>query len=53
MKAFAGGPVDLADARAVIDMDRTSIDVELVQRLAQRFGRDAVKAVESLLGPVD
>ncbi len=27
MKAFAGGPLDLADARAVIDLDRESIDV--------------------------
>jgi predicted nucleotidyltransferase len=53
MKAFAGGPVDLADARAVIAQDRESLDLELLQRLAQRFGRDTVKAVESLIGTVD
>jgi len=53
MKAFAGGPVDLADARAVIAQDRGSLDMELLQRLAQRFGRDTVKAVESLIGTVD
>jgi predicted nucleotidyltransferase len=53
MKAFAGGPVDLADARAVIDMDRGSLDEELLRRLAQRFGRDAARIVEDLIGAVD
>jgi predicted nucleotidyltransferase len=53
MKAFAGGPVDLADARAVMDLDRGSLDVELLRRLAQRFGRETVKAVEILVGAAD
>jgi hypothetical protein len=53
MKAFAGGPVDLADARAVIDLDRTSLDLELLRRLARRFGTDAARAVEDLIGVVD
>ncbi len=53
MKAFAGGPVELADARAVMDMDRGSLDEELLRRLAQRFGRETVKAVERLIGAVD
>ena len=53
MKAFAGGPVDLADARAVIDLDRESLDVELLRRLALRFGRDAVRAVDGLIGASD
>ena len=53
MKAFVGGPVDLADARAVIDLDRGSLDVELLRRLAQRFGRETVKAVEELIGHAD
>lgn len=53
MKAFAGGPVDLADARAVIDLDRRSLDVELLRRLAQRFGSDAARIVEDLIGAVD
>ena len=43
MKAFAGGPVELADARAVIELDRESLDLELLRRLAQRFGRDAAR----------
>jgi len=53
MKAFAGGPVDLADARAVIELDRESLDLELLRRLAQRFGRDAARTVEDLIGAVD
>lgn len=50
MKAYAGGPVDLADARAVIDLGRDSLDAELLRRLAQRFGRDTLGIVEGLLG---
>lgn len=53
MKAFAGGPVDLADARAVIELDRASIDLELLRRLAQGFGRDAARVVQDLIGGVD
>jgi predicted nucleotidyltransferase len=53
MKAFAGGPVDLADARAVIDQHRESLDLGMLRRLAQRFGRDAARVVEDLIGAVD
>jgi predicted nucleotidyltransferase len=53
MKAFAGGPVDLADARAVIDLNGGSLDVELLRRLAQRFGRETVNAIELLIGAAD
>jgi hypothetical protein len=50
MKALAGGPVDLADARAVIALDRESQGLELLRRLAQRFGRDAARIVDDLIG---
>jgi predicted nucleotidyltransferase len=53
MKAYAGGPVDLADARAVVELDRRSLDLELLRRLAQRFGQDAARIVEDLIGAVD
>lgn len=53
MKAFAGGPVDLADARAVMDLDRETLDVELLRRLAQRFGRETVTAVDLLVSAAD
>ena len=49
MKAFAGGPLDLADARAVLAADRASIDLELLRRLAQRFGRETVATMETLI----
>jgi hypothetical protein len=45
--------VDLADARAVMDLDRGSLDVALLRRLAERFGRETVTAVEFLVGAVD
>ena len=53
MKAFAGGPVDLADARTVIDLDRDLLDLELLRRLARRFGRDAARVVDDLIGALD
>jgi hypothetical protein len=53
MKAFAGDPVDRADARAVIELDRESLDLELLRRLAQRFGRDAARVLEGLIGDTD
>ena len=53
MKAFAGGPFDLADARAVIEQDRESLDLELLRRLAKRFGRETARVVEDLIGVAD
>ena len=50
MKAHAGGPVDLADARAVIDANPAGLDTRLVRRIAAGFGKEAVRCVESLLG---
>lgn len=49
MKVHAGGPQDLADARAVIATDPTSLDLDLVRRAAAGFGRDAATRLESLL----
>ena len=49
MKAYAGGPQDLSDASAVIAVDRESLDHGLLQRLAERFGRDTVRVVQQLL----
>lgn len=53
MKAFAGGPVDLADARAVLDLYRSSLNIDLLQQLAHRFGRDTVNVVATLLACAD
>ena len=49
MKAHAGGPVDLADARAVIEVDPAGLDRELVRRIAAGFGKEAVRRVKTLL----
>ena len=49
MKRFAGGPQDLADARAAIAVSRATIDLELLRALALRFGRDAARTLDDLL----
>jgi predicted nucleotidyltransferase len=48
MKVFAGGPMDLIDARRAIAAGGESIDRELVRRLARRYGRQAVDALDRL-----
>jgi hypothetical protein len=49
MKAFAGGPVDLLDAARAIETTGRALDRDLLRRIAQRYGRDAMAVVESLL----
>jgi len=49
MKCFAGGPLDLADARDAIHGAREPVDVDLLRRLSRRFGRPAADALAQLL----
>ena len=49
MKCFAGGPQDIADAQETIRAADTPIDLDLVRRIARRFGRPAADALEMLL----
>jgi predicted nucleotidyltransferase len=49
MKLFAGGPVDIVDATRAVSAAGTSLDVELVRRLANQYGRDASAALDRLL----
>jgi hypothetical protein len=49
MKCLAGGPQDILDARAILEVQEGSLDLDLVRSLTRRFGRDAVRALESLL----
>ncbi|NBU26592.1 MAG: hypothetical protein EBS39_13475 [Gammaproteobacteria bacterium] len=49
LKAFAGGPVDLEDARAVIAQRERSLDLDLLRRLARRFGSSTAQLVEDLI----
>ena len=49
MKVFAGGPVDLIDAKRAICAAGNSLDLDLLRRVAQRYGRDASESLERLL----
>ncbi|HKQ84461.1 MAG TPA: hypothetical protein VJS42_19845 [Steroidobacteraceae bacterium] len=49
MKAFAGGPQDLADAKHAILVNKAHLDLQLLRRLAGTFGKDALAACERLL----
>jgi hypothetical protein len=49
MKAFAGGPLDLVDARRAIAVSRESLDTDLLLRLAAQFGKDALQTCKRLL----
>jgi hypothetical protein len=48
MKCFAGGPLDLADARDVLKAAKGSIDVDLLRQVTRRFGRPAADALEQV-----
>jgi hypothetical protein len=49
MKCFAGGPQDLADARVALQTRDARLDIELLRRIARRFGRAAADVLEGLL----
>jgi hypothetical protein len=49
MKVFAGGPVDLIDAKRAIYAANNSLDLDLLRRVAKRYGRDASESLERLL----
>jgi predicted nucleotidyltransferase len=49
MKAFAGGPQDLLDARRAILAAQGPLDLELLARLAKQYGPDAVRELNLLL----
>jgi hypothetical protein len=49
MKVFAGAPRDIIDAGSAIAAAGDSLDLLLLRRLATRFGRTTVKALEDLL----
>jgi hypothetical protein len=48
MKVFAGGPQD-ADARQAMDIDRDALDLDLLRRLAGRFGPETLSNLATLL----
>jgi hypothetical protein len=51
MKCFAGGPLDVADARSLLKTAKEPIDTDLLRKLTRRFGRSAADALEQVLAP--
>jgi hypothetical protein len=49
MKAYAGGAQDLLDAKSALEASGSTLDLALLKRLAERFGRDASAALQTLL----
>ena len=49
MKCYAGGPQDIADARAALQRCDAPTDLDLLRRLTRRFGRAASDELEHLL----
>ena len=49
MKLFAGGPQDVADAKSAIESALEPLDLDLVRKVAARYGADTVGSLENLL----
>ncbi len=49
MKLFAGGPVDILDARRAILASQGNLDRELLFAMARRYGAATVKVLEDVL----
>jgi len=49
MKCFAGGPQDILDAQSAYRSAQGPVDLDLLRRVARRFGRDAADNLEQVL----
>ena len=49
MKCFAGGPQELADARAAFQGAQGPVDLDLLRAVTRRFGREAADCLEEVL----
>ena len=49
MKVFAGSPKDLGDAAGVLQVSSNRVHLPLLKALVQRYGKDAVRRLQSLL----
>jgi hypothetical protein len=49
MKCFAGGPQDLADARAAFNGAQGPVDLDLLRAVTRRFGREAADRLEEVV----
>jgi predicted nucleotidyltransferase len=50
MKCYAGGPQDIADARAAFNGAQQPIDLDLLREVTRRFGRTAADILEHVIG---
>ena len=49
MECFAGGPQDILDAQSAYRSAQGPVDLDLLRRVARRFGRDAADDLERVL----
>lgn len=49
MKLFAGGPVDIRDAQQAYYVNKEVLDIALLGNITRKFGREASKALESII----
>lgn len=49
MKLFAGGPIDIQDATRALEGNRTSLNVDLMRKIAANYGAATLAALERLL----
>lgn len=49
MKCFAGGPVDLMDARRAVAVNRDTLDTTLLNRLLELYGKAAIRNYEQVM----
>lgn len=47
MKLFAGGPKDLEDVKNVLEFQKGKMDIPLLRRLVERYGREAVDLLKT------
>ena len=52
-KLYAAGPLDLVDAEGLVKSDRATLDVDLLRRLADRYGSATRARLETLLSATD
>jgi predicted nucleotidyltransferase len=49
MKLFAGGPKDIDDVVGVLKVSRGRVRIPLLKQLAQHYGKDALRRLDSLV----
>ena len=53
MKLFAGGPLDISDAKNALEVTSEPVDKDLLRSLARRYGPDTTRSLEGLREELD